>query len=297
MKFTSVNRVLVSSSLAVAAMAATAARASVLLYEPFNYSGSTLDGKSGAFGTTGSYAEWNPTNTPVAGPLRLGSSSLSYPAGTTLVSSGGSVTDGTATTQDGDYIPLATPINLANPGTYYISFLAESISRTSSQSYLGVDLNAGETAPRSAVDIHFGWGSSGSIRTGGDPQSGSSLTNTIVTSSSPALTLSTTYMLIGKIVDTGGSVTTYLTAYPSTGSVPATEPTSWNVTSLTTLTSATYTNLQIRKGTNLSVVVDEVLIGTTYADVTQAQPVPEPSATLAGGAVAAAAAMRRRRRA
>jgi hypothetical protein len=268
---------------------ALASRASLLLYDPMNYggSGTTLATFGGAYGESGTFSTWKNTNAPLALDLSMSSTGLAYPAGTTLTGFGGTISDPSTgnTSQNGDFVPMSTPINTSVNGTYYISYLVNRFwigNLPTGQAFLGVDFNYQETNPRAgAPDLTFGLGSAGSFRTGGDNGTNSTLPNTVVSSStyltsgtgdpSTGQTTTATGLVVGRVTVANGSISTALAFYSATSTIPTAVPTSWAVTSTVgSYPGIVYDNLQIRKGASVGTSVDEVLVGTTWADVTQA---------------------------
>lgn len=225
------------------AAAPTLVRADVIAYEGFAYSAGSLDGDNGG---TGWANAWSASS---SGSASVSAAGLTYASGgKSLVTSGGSVS------LPGDhYGGFRSPASVPTSGSMYISFLADRTGDGESN-YLGLSLFSGgaEQAIFGAMNGETHWGIEQNT-------TGATYMTTETVGATPTL-------LVARI-DFGASddtvslyVNPSLTAEPSTPSVSATFNTfSWD---------------RIRIQSRVAGNVDEIRIGTTYADVTQS--VPEP---------------------
>lgn len=226
-------------------------------------------GLSGTWASGDSYA-WVSNAGDLAAPLNSGS--LADSSGTKLVFSGGSTPSAYAT--------IASPLSTVST-TYYVSFVAQ-FSNGSSANFSGLWLgNGGTYILRLGTGDGARWGISDGTTV---------LSATGTTSSTAAfLVYAITFGAAGGAND---SVSLYVN--PGVSGQPAIATATWSGLSLN---DASANRLMLRGNTNNpNNQIDNIRIGTTYADVAA---VPEPSAYgLAGaGLLAAGAVFRRRKRA
>lgn len=243
---------------AAIAMAASAARGNLITYEGFNYSPGALAGDNGGSGWTNAWSVSGTSGT-------VSSTGMTYTdgSGKMLPVTGGSAN----VNSQGDF---RTPSSTPNSGTLYISFIAQ--VPTASGSYFGLSLfnSASEVLFLGAPNADADWGI--------DPKAGTVVTGTT------SITNSTFLVYEVQFGASSSTISEYdnpsLTAQPG----PA------NATTTTTdLTTASgWTQIRVQSGENAN--IDEIRIGTAYADV-----VPEPAALGLFGCFGLGLAMRRRR--
>jgi len=233
------------------------ADAVVVSYEGFNYSAGPLNGADPG-------PSWNsdwvaPTGTVIT-------SSLSYPAGSGT-SSGGSVQaigNGTSGGLNAS-IQFGTGFqyDMTSEGTVrYASFLGSKPTIAGGGEYL--QMNFGNNSwifGMSSGDGFF-------LQLGGGNENQAFSAGGLVSTNA-------TYLLVSKLVTSSvGNDTLYLNWYASGDVVPVTEPVSWMLSvSRNNTTAGAQTTLNLGSGNAAgSYVMDEIRLGTTFADV-----VPEPS--------------------
>ncbi len=248
------------------------AQASILAYEGFNYATGSLANGNGGVGFNGG---WYQTDSLPAAPatLQVSPSSLAVPQGT-FSTTGGSAS---ASAGVGSGIrQLATPFSLAVDANYYISFLMR-LDSTPSTRDVSVGLFSGSTTNvlnevirvgTDATEYQFKMiGATGiagptSAGVGGDAH------------------LGTTYFVVAKIAaHAATNDMAFLAAYPGleAGATTA-EPSTWlELVPGNPSWAGNQTIDRIRIFGGASYTVDELRIGTTWADVTGPVPVPEPA--------------------
>ncbi|HYA78924.1 MAG TPA: PEP-CTERM sorting domain-containing protein [Candidatus Nitrosopolaris sp.] len=270
---------------AVTCLAFQSVHAQLLFSEPFNYTpGSGIAGLVNP-GVSPSYTSsaWTGGN---SSELQIGSSQLTYPglqeaAGNDLVYT----SSGSSSTSYNTYSAVTS-------GSVYYSFLIDCTTLPTANEYITA-LNPGTTTPGgSSDDLSTYVGASGSgwkigVRTTGGG-SGAAY--------SSALTLNTTYFVVEELTLGSAPVANiYLDPVPG-ASQPGT-PTATQSTA-TAINSVDDVGFKVQSVTTTGdFIIDNLLIGETWADVTP-ESVPEPSTfVLAGlGLLGLAARLRRARR-
>lgn len=259
------NRLLCSrgSSLAVAALAITAlmgqsAHAALLAYEPFNYTVGTNLANQTVTGTgfTGTWSPWSSGNGD-----KISANSLSE---------GGLATSYNSLAVTG-YPPivatLASPISAPTATTpVWASFL---YNPGGSTYYGGFTLNINDANNRG---LAFGVNDNPSTHL----QQFTILNSAPLSAvASAAPVAKTTYLLVMEDVATSGGGTINLYVNPTVGAAnaPATPDATFNYT----LAEGNITSVTLYGLTSNPVTIDEIRLGTTYADVTPAASVPEPA--------------------
>jgi hypothetical protein len=244
------------------------ANATLLFSEPFGQSPQAL----GTAVNAGNSTAWSGGN---AG-LNIVSGNLTYPG---LVDQGGnelSITNGSSGGSINTYANQTA-------GQVYYSFLFDPIVADGGNQYFTA-LNPGTSAPNGGSDAIDAYSySNGKIEIRAAAQSASAGTGT-------ALTLGTTYLIVEEIdLD---AKTASLWIDPTPGAVAPTA-----TASLSGITATAVDDVGFKAQTGAgSYLVDNLLIGTTWADVTPAA-VPEPSTfALAGAGFGIMFMMIRRRR-
>lgn len=263
----------------------SSASATTLLRDSFNHSTGLLNGAGpGEVGFSGPWT--GATNYTVQ------NGSLVYPAGATLNSKGNSARTTGAAGNVQIFQPMTTGIDFDTPGTYYVSFLVNKhdASQNSGEFFwLGLS-NSGDDSYKSL----WGLGSTEAMLLGSaGPFSGFDITATSFYSANE------TYLYTAKIVTTNAGNDMYYAKLYSLSSdiVPETEPVSWDVTHVNSITGVA-DRLEWFTGANSNYTLDEFRLGTTWFDVTQVQPIPEPTSIslLAMGLLGLISRRRRARR-
>ena len=245
------------------------ASATVLFSEAFDYTAGT--------GLSGKVNPGNSTAWSTAGAtLSITNANLTYPGLADLGGNALSITNGSATSS------INTFANQTS-GQIYYSFLLNVTTVDSGNQYFTA-LNPGSTSPSGSSDAlgTYDW-STGAIGMRAAPAS--TVTGTI-------LTPGQTYLVVDEYNFDAKVATLYLNPTPG-GSQPAASLT----ISSTSATAIDDVGFKAQAGTG-AYLVDNLRIGTTWADVTPGVAVPEPSAfALMGfGCLSLIAAVIRRRR-
>jgi len=263
----------VAAGLLIGGLGSTSTRAALTVYEPFNYSGTTLGGQSGA--ATGMFDGWVDNATPPVGTtvpaggyagsspsggitLSGDATSLAFPNATT---SGARVSD-----SDGGYSTrtLSAPLNLNTNATYYVSALIRGS---------GVVQFDNPTFSIYSFGIQNGQFVS-MIRDIAASTNGQTYND-----GQGTYNANTTYLMVAKVVALGtGNDTAQLSIYDPTMVVPSVEPTVFDRTSAVG-SGQSGTRLGVISFTGVSNQVDEIRVGTTWLDVAA---VPEPASGAAG---------------
>ena len=220
------------------------AEGTIVPTESFAYSTGDLNGQGGWSGSS----NWD-----------VESGNLAYPASCSLVASGNRATINSG----GGSVnrSLGATLDFDSQNTYYLSFLIrkDAIPETSNE-YFWLSLR-----DSSSYKATMGIGSSENVLLGSNT-SGFSI-------SSSTIAGSTDYLYVAKMVTaSSGNEQYFATVYGPSETVPATEPTSWDVTFSSTVTG-TANSLRLETGSNGYYTVDQIRIGTSWANVT----VPEPT--------------------
>jgi hypothetical protein len=264
-------------------------QAALLEYEGFDYPaalGSSLNGQNGG---TGWGAAWADADNDTR--IDSANTSLAYPAGVGFTPSGSRI-ELTATDSSVQATrALGTSMNLnSSSNVFYASALFQTSAVTGQTS--GIDFFDGASNLR----WRFGINGAGNFFVGMDPNQASQLATSTTT-----LTPNTTYLLVSKMstgTGTNGLDQVFLKVYDAS-SIVGNEPTlaEWDLTasggSSVTLISA---RLNMANGAGQTNYFDELRIGTTWADVVNPVPIPEPGtiSLLAAGVLALGYGWRRR---
>jgi hypothetical protein len=249
--------------LGVSCLLLQSASATLLFSESFNYTpGTALSGNG----------PWTTGSSP---GLTIGSGNLTY-AG--LADQGGnelSIANGTSTSGTASFANQTS-------GQIFYSFLFDPTVVDGGNNYFTA-MNPGTGGPNGgsdAIDVYYY--SSGKIELRGNAQSATAGTGA-------ALTLGTTYFIVEELDLNAKTASLWIDPTPGAGA-----PTATATLSGLTATSVDDVGFKAVASTG-SYLVDNLLIGTTWADVTPA--IPEPSTVMLVGAGLGlmAAALRRRR--
>jgi hypothetical protein len=260
-------------AVAAAGLVIQGAQASLLFSDAFNYNTGVLAGDI----NPGSSVAWGVGNSG----MTIVSGNLTY-AG--LADSGGNelqIANGSAGTAFNTFANQTS-------GQVYYSFLFNSSTVNSANNYFTA-LNPGTTTPGGSGDaINAYYYSTGKIEVRAAAQSASAGTGT-------ALTLGTTYLIVEEIDLTAHTASLWVN--PDSSTFGGTAPTA--TASLSSITATAVDNVGFKTQTAAGgpFLIDNVLIGTTWADVTPVA-APEPSTlALAGmGLVGLAVGYRRSRK-
>ena len=257
-------------------LAAQSARASRLVYEPFNYtSGSVLKGQTAT--GTGLTGTWSGSNYTVSagslseGNLATADNSVTMPANggfyTVAASLASSVTATSGNPVWASFL-LQTP-SVASGGFSGTSYGGLNLVSTGNP-FFGISYSSGTSGQQFVVQKEGGGGPNGFA-------------------SSPVPAAGSTYLLVMEdIVNSSGPDTLNLWVNPTAGA--ASPPVTPDAT--VGLTVGSITGIQLVTSGNYS--FDEVRIGTTYADVTPAVPEPATLGLVAIGAIGLLLLKRRR---
>ena len=255
-------------------------QASLLLYDGFSYtaatkvpdtaSGSVLNGGSGGGGTSWASGWFDASPDSNANGYVITNGGQSYNTLTTA---------GNALNRGDDNIGVRRNFTAQANGTYYTSFLF-SVGADPASTYAGVTLGG---------HAYFGLAKVGSHS---EFVAGNSFAATPV-SSGITVQANTTYLLVGKIVfSTTADDTVSLWVNPT--SSKETDAGSANAIYANDTTLTALDNIQAYQSTaNYNMTIDELRLGTTWADVTPGLPTPEPASL---GLVAAGGYLMIRRR-
>jgi hypothetical protein len=243
-------------AVAAASLAIHSAQASLLFSEAFNYNAGALQNSANPGGST-----WTGGNSG----LTIASGDLTYPG---LVDQGGnelSIANGSAGTS---YITFANQTS----GQVFYSFLFNPSVVNSGNNYFTA-MNPGITTPGGSGDaIDAYYYTSGKIEVRGNAQSATAGTG-------PVLTLGTTYLIVEEIDLTAHTASLWVD--PDSSTFGGTAPTA--TASLSSLTATAIDNVGFKAQTGTGAfLVDNLLIGTTWADVTPVA-APEPSTLALAG--------------
>jgi hypothetical protein len=262
------------------------AMAVLLAHEAFNYGANTeLLGQTGG---TGFASGWQ------AGPGNIGGAvggtaglsadnlSLTYPAGT-LLSATGARFVAQPGVDDNDFVRLlSTTINMAADGVYYFSFLGNKSDLSTSSDYFiaGVHSNAPVdqfTSQFEARAAEIGWGSGDNILMATNP-GGAYASSTL-----SGKQINKDMLLVLKIVSRAvgnDEVRGYIfsaTAGDPFPDIVSNEPADndW-LLSRTMDSTETLDRIRIMSGNNNGAQLDEIRLGTTWADVVAPNPAAQP---------------------
>jgi hypothetical protein len=233
----------------VGCMLFQSAQATLLFSDAFNYNTGNLGGNA----NPGNSAIWSTANST----LSIISGNLTY-AG--LADQGGNELQISAGTAAASIIQFANQTS----GQIFYSFLFNASVANGGNTYFTA-MNPSTTAPNGGADaIDAYYYSNGKMEIRGNAQSAQAGTGT-------ALTLGTTYLIVEKIdLD---AKTASLWINPDSSTFGGTAPTA--TANLSSLTATAIDNVGFKAAGTGTFVVDNLLIGTTWADVTTA--VPEPA--------------------
>lgn len=246
------------------------ANATLLFSEAFNYSPGVLGGNV----NPGNSTAWSAGNSG----LTVASGNLTY-AG--LADQGGNelqIANGSAGTI---YNTFANQTS----GQLYYSFLFNPTAADSANNYFTA-LNPGTSTPNGGSDaIDAYYYTSGKIELRAAAQSATAGTG-------PVLTLNTTYLIVEEIDLDAKTANLWINPTPG-----ADQPTAAASLSSITATAIDNVGFKVQSAAGGPYLVDNLLIGTTWADVTPTV-TPEPSTiALLGGGAALTLFLRRRRQA
>lgn len=226
-------------------LSSESAEGTIVPTESFAYSTGDLTGQGGWSGSS----NWD-----------VESGNLTYPASCSLVASGNRATingGGGSVNRS-----LGATLDFDSQNTYYVSFLVrkDAIPETSSE-YLWLSLR-----DSSSYKATMGIGSSENVLLGSNTGGGFNVSTSTIAGS-------TDYLYVAKMVTaSSGDEHYFATVYGPSETVPATETTSWDVTFSSAITG-TANSLRLETGSNGYYTVDQIRIGTSWANVT----VPEPN--------------------
>jgi hypothetical protein len=246
-------------------LGASMAQAAVIATESFAYTPGALGGQGSA--VNGWSGAWT------GSPATVTSPGLTYTEGGNIL---GSAATGKAEGLDGSHFRNLTASAGGGTSTVYVSFIA----RSNDYGYWGLSLfdNGSENMFLGAPFEQTNWGFE---RAGGGG---------IAASTSPTNVQS---FLVYRMDFSGGDVTTSLYVNPTLAS----EPGSAAITG--TRPTFTFNRIRLEGGLGNSSIrageLDEIRIGTTWADVTPASPIPEPASLAVLGMISGMALLRRSR--
>jgi len=240
-------------AIGAACLAFQTAQATLLFSEAFNYSTGVLGGNI----NPGNSTAWSSGS---AG-LTIVSGNLTYPG---LADQGGNelqIANGTA---GSIYNTFANQTS----GQIYYSFLFDPTAVDSANNYFTA-MNAGVSPPNGSSDaIDAYYYSSGKIELRANAQAATAGSGT-------ALTPGTTYLIVEEIDLTAKTASLWVD--PDSSTFGGTAPTATASLSSITATAIDDVGFKVQAAAGGPYLVDNLLIGTTWADVTPAAPTPEPS--------------------
>ena len=259
-------------AIAVSSLAIQSAQAQLLFSEAFNYDVGVLGGNVNP-GNSTAWSSGNSGLTIVAGNLTY--AGLADQGGNEL-----QIANGAAGTIYNTFLNQTS-------GQVYYSFLFNPTAADSANNYFTA-MNPGTSTPNGGSDaINAYYYSDGHIRLRANAQSATAGTG-------PVLTLGTTYLIVEEIDLTAGTASLWVDPDASTfgGTAPAATATLSSITG----TAVDNVGFKAQSAAGGPYLVDNLLIGNTWADVTPVA-APEPSTlALAGiGLLGLAARFRRAR--
>jgi len=265
------TRMIIVGVSVILAFSARPAWATLLAYEPFDYTGTSLAGQNGGFGFASS---WD-----AGSVLSNDDTSLNY-AGNPNTVAGDRISNAWA---GGSKRDLATPLTFNQGDTYYVSLLIKKVPG------VGICVKLSNGRYDGGEYTHRAWFAGingGNDNYGFGAQAGQSADH--------GYTTGDTALIVSKLIaDPANSRWIhYYDFYESPDAVSTTEPTTWDQGyGLTVSAAAQGANvLQFWGGGGGE--LDEIRIGTTYGDVVM----PEPATLALFGIGAGLVALRRRRR-
>ena len=220
----------------------------MVAYDPFSYAAGSLTAQNGGSGFSGMYTAAS------SGGSSVSAAGFGYTdANSNALTVAGNKADFVGNNQ-GEFRSLTTAPQ-ATGTTLYVSFVMQ---LTTANAYAGLSLFAGTTE---TLFLGEPGGALGFF--GIDTKSGSTLGSTTPTS--------TKSLLVYRIDFLATSATIRLYLNPTLG----TEPTTASLTATKTA-ALTYDSIRIQSGGTTAGSIDEIRLGTTYADVTPIA-VPEPT--------------------
>jgi hypothetical protein len=252
---------LVLTAIGASALVIQTAHASLLFSEAFNYNTGVLGGNV----NPGNSTAWSAGNSG----LTVVSGNLTYPG---LPDQGGNelqIANGSAGTI---YNTFANQTS----GQIYYSFLFDPTAVDSANNYFTA-LNPGVATPNGGSDaIDAYYYAAGKIELRANAAAATAGTGT-------ALTLNTTYLIV-EMLDLSAH-TASLWINPDSSTFGGTAPTATATISGTsaTITAIDDVGFKVQSAAGGPYLVDNLLIGTTWADVTSAVPTPEPTTCALAG--------------
>ena len=234
--------------------AANAAHATLIAYDGFHYTGTSIDGQNGGTGFSGGWVDGDMDF------AALSDDGVSLTTGAYNLAPVGSRISGRDIPGFGSgsevYRNLAVPIDMNAEQTIYTSFLVRRDSTATSEQKIQLSLrtSTGVLRHRTAMsngDAFFV-----------DTTTGAKFGETVVDGE--------TYLIVSKLVthSAGTPDESYLMVYNSSQTADASEPAVWTATD-TGDTASIMTSIHLDLGTdpNFTGMVDEIRIGTTWQDV------------------------------
>lgn len=227
-------------------------------YEGFDYTGTAIAGQNGGAGWNGTWVDGdNDFELLTNDGVSLASGAFPFTAiGAHIYRQSTTATTAAEATRN-----LSRSIDLSQEGNVlYLSFLGRKTPGQAATSGEALEINLVPTTTTTTQVARFGINSNDQffLGSGGTTVGWGTAT-------------SDTYFFVAKIVSHAGNDELFMNVYPPTGTVPTTEPTTWDSTSSITGTNSGLNLTALYMGMGRYVIdgaIDEIRVGSSYEAVT-----------------------------